>query len=157
MTYLAITKWDSAGRVIKYQPFDTQEDADAFVRALADKFPNAFACERPEGFDFSTWKVNAAGNCVEVDQEVVDAIAAKQAAAGAVAHIPARRKAWRPAILGAKSYAGGDEIDGLGFLGDAILGQFEAAAAAGELALTPEIDALLTMRASIKAAHPKPS
>lgn len=56
MTHLAIVAWDQAGRVIKYQDYDSQAGAEAHVARVAERWPGAFVAAHPGG-GFMDWRV----------------------------------------------------------------------------------------------------
>lgn len=63
-----------------------------------------------------------------------------------------RRSGYKSAVLNAKGFPEGTEIDGLGFVVDMLIGELQARGAAS----TQEFSDFLSARAAVKAANPKP-
>lgn len=55
--WLAVMAWTAAGRIAKYQDFDTEAEAQAFVAANAERYPKAFVAPNPGG-SFGDWLID---------------------------------------------------------------------------------------------------
>ena len=64
--FLAIVDANPAGRVAKYQDFDTSEDAATHVEFVKDSFPDAFSVANPGG-GFGNWRINMANRTIAID------------------------------------------------------------------------------------------
>lgn len=93
---------------------------------------------------------------IEAKEADYDAhIASIASAKDAVQYIEDRKVGYIAQTMAAKSYDG-DPIDGLGFWIDAIMTWAEQEIDAGRLQTTPEMDALFSIRSTVKTTYPKP-
>lgn len=91
-----------------------------------------------------------------------DATAARKAAKAPFTHLPKRRAAYHDAILSEKNVPSGDEIDGLGFMIDAMMQKIAVLEAAikaidsSAVTAHAEYDGLVTAILDVKRTIPKP-
>ena len=64
--FLTIVDATPAGRVAKYQDFDTGKEADAHVEFIKDSFPNAFSVANPGG-GFGDWLIDMVNGTMVID------------------------------------------------------------------------------------------
>lgn len=71
-SFIAVMK-STAGKLDKYQDFDTQAEADAHVAAHIGNFPNAFVAPDPGNNATSYWTIDEGAGTITYDQASHDA------------------------------------------------------------------------------------
>lgn len=57
MTYIAVVAWDTDNRIVKYQDYEVEAEAEAHVLRVQATFPEAFSAPHPGGGP-GAWLIN---------------------------------------------------------------------------------------------------